>query len=425
MDDLTGRLRRLGAAVAEVSDRTGPSVAEASLQARRAFVDDPRRSRSSAWIPALAAAALVALAATGWRVATSSSRGHLATSALAPSGPAPAASLSFSIGSVVERRAGVVGEWLAGAAFAPQEARFSDGSALQLAPGASMRVTTTSPVGAEVLLERGLVHAVVAHPAGVPARWVVHAGPFEVHVTGTTFDAAWDPEAETFELTMLEGRVVVTGPSVPPARAVRAGEHLAVSVRSHDGGSAPKPPAEGSRDGVASSLPAEGARDGGGLSAGEAAHRAVRAHPAWRDLVAKGRYRDAFTAAEAAGLEEELDHASASDLLLLADAARFSASPGHAREALLAARQRFGTRGQSAFLLGKIAADQQGSAADAVAWFETYLREEPAGPHAEEALGRIVELTPPEAPAAQQAAARYLTRYPDGSRAARARRLTR
>jgi len=141
--------------------------------------------------------------------------------------------------------------------------------------------------------------------------------------------------------------------------------------------------------------------------------------------VAKGRYRDAFTAAEAAGLEEELDHASASDLLLLADAARFSASPGHAREALLAARQRFGTRGQSAFLLGKIAADQQGSAADAVAWFETYLREEPAGPHAEEALGRIVELTPPEAPAAQQAAARYLTRYPDGSRAARARRLTR
>jgi hypothetical protein len=139
----------------------------------------------------------------------------------------------------------------------------------------------------------------------------------------------------------------------------------------------------------------------------------------------KGRYRDAFAAAEAAGFSREVDQAPAGDLLMLADAARFSGSPARAREALLAARRRFGIRGQSAFLLGKIAADQQGSPGDAVGWFETYLREEPAGPLAEQALGRIVDLTRRASPeAARRAASRYLARYPDGSYAALARSLS-
>jgi transmembrane sensor len=231
-------------------------------------------------------------------------------------------------------------------------------------------------------------------------------GPFEVRVTGTTFDAAWDPLADTFELTMLEGRVVVTGPNIPPDHAVIAGEHLVVSVR---GLVTPPPP----------SAPE------GGVPVGEAPPPVpvIPARTAWKELAARGRYRDAFAAAEAAGIGPEMERAPASDLLLLADAARFSGSPGRAREALLLARRRFGVRGQSAFLLGKIAADQQGSPGDAVGWFETYLREEPGGPLAEEALGRTVDLTPRSSPEAGRAAARYLARYPDGSRAALARSL--
>ena len=45
---------------------------------------------------------------------------------------------------------------------------------LTLDPGARMRVTKTSPRGAEVLIERGTLHANVVH-TGSDTRWAVHA----------------------------------------------------------------------------------------------------------------------------------------------------------------------------------------------------------------------------------------------------------
>jgi outer membrane protein assembly factor BamD (BamD/ComL family) len=91
---------------------------------------------------------------------------------------------------------------------------------------------------------------------------------------------------------------------------------------------------------------------------------------------------------------------------------------------LLAVRNRFGARGRSAFLLGKIAADQQGAYGDAVSWFEIYQREEPQGSLAEQALGRIVDIHRRKNPAAARAAAeRYLARYPSGAYADVAKRV--
>ena len=221
-----------------------------------------------------------------------------------------------------------------------------------------------------------------------------------MRVTGTTFDAAWDPMAETFELTMIEGRVVVTGPSLPPERTVVGGEHLVVSVR--DGKmvlssvrrrlrrAGPRRRRRQTRRRAPRLLLRSAPR--AALRRGELGGRGSPLRPSGRDLAASGKYRDAFAAAEAAGFSQEVERAPVGDLLMLADAARFSGSAARAREALLAARRRFGVRGQSAFLLGKIAADQQGSPGDAVGWFETYLQEQPGGPLAEQALGRIVDL---------------------------------
>jgi hypothetical protein len=441
MDDLSERLRRLGSAVADVSDLDAEQRESAASRARQAFVAGRTKGVPArpAWrAPVLAAAACVAIAGLSLR-----------WSPWATAKPHP---LTFSVAADLPGLPptdGVVGDWVAAGSAKPREAHFSDGSALSLSPGARMRVTTTRPEGADVLIEQGLVHVAVAHPdtpkppgrtgpASFWQRWSVRAGPFEVRVTGTTFDAAWDPNAERFELTMIEGRVLVTGPNLPPERAVVGGEHLVVSVK--DGrmvlsslGTEPVP--ETSAPVASTSEPAvtpPAASTGAVAKApetgptGEAPKApAPTAAAPWKDLAASGKYKDAFAAAEAAGFSAEVERGQAGDLLMLADAARYSGSPARAKEALLAARRRFSVRGQSAFLLGKIAADQQGSPGEAVTWFETYLHEQAGGPLAEQALGRIVDLTRRSNPAgARDAAARYLARYPDGSYAALARSLT-
>jgi hypothetical protein len=144
--------------------------------------------------------------------------------------------------------------------------------------------------------------------------------------------------------------------------------------------------------------------------------------PSWRDLAASGKFNEALAAAVRAGFAAEIERASSGDLAVLVDAARYGRRPDLAREALLAQRRRFGARGASAFMLGKIAADQQGGG-DAARWFQTYLAEEPRGAFAEQALGRLLELQKGNPVAARATAERYLAQYPNGDHAALARSI--
>jgi hypothetical protein len=143
----------------------------------------------------------------------------------------------------------------------------------------------------------------------------------------------------------------------------------------------------------------------------------------WRELAAAGKYNEALAAAEHAGFAQEIERASAQDLASLADAARYSGRPALAKQALLGQRRRFGARGASAFLLGKIAADQQGAGGEAARWFETYLAEEPNGALAEQALGRLLQMRKGDPALGRATAERYLARYPKGAQAALARSL--
>jgi hypothetical protein len=345
----------------------------------------------------------------------------------------PSPPISFSVGAPPAR--GTIGAWVAADRAARLPMRFSEGTSFVLAPGATVRVTETTAHGATLLLEQGDVSAEVLH-AGAETRWSLQAGPFEVRVTGTRFDASWDPAGGTFDLAMKEGAVVVKGPLLQAGHELQAGERLHVSVR--DGAmevrtaGAAVPPRRGSADPVAvppsatpdvSAPPASAAPSATVAAAPPAAKPAAEgaASPSWRDLSAAGKYNEALAVVERAGFAQEIERASSHDLAALADAARYASRPALAMQALLAQRRRFGVRGSSAFLLGKIAADQRGAVADAVRWFETYLQEEPNGALAEQALGRLLLLEKGDGTVAE----RYLARYPNGVHAPLARSLLR
>ncbi len=413
MDPLSARLDRLGGAVSDTAERlTDPGELEA---ARRLLLQSPalapwrlRRAARPALVAAAGVIGLVVVLVAAVSLVTRRSAGQV----------------SFVVGSPPEP--GAPGSWVA----ADREARllqFSEGTSFTLAPGATARVTETTAHGATLLLERGDLTAAVVH-AGAETRWDLRAGPFDVRVTGTRFEASWDPATETFELSMEDGVVVVKGPLLQAGRELWAGERLRVSVRDgrmdlHTSGG---PPLLEARPAVSVTAPAVVAS---GESAEDPRAGAPRAAPAsprdptWRDLAAAGKYDEALSAVDRAGFAQEIERSSSADLAALADAARYAARPALARQAVMAQRRRFGVRGASAFVLGKIAADQQGAAGEGLRWFETYLREEPNGALAEQALGRILQMQKGDPAAARATAARYLARYPSGVHAALARSL--
>ncbi len=355
---------------------------------------------------------------------------------------------------------GQVGAWIA----SPPRGlslRFSEGSEIVLQAGASARVARADERGADVLLERGALDASVVHRDHTTG-WSVHAGPFEIRIVGTRFDASWEPSSGTLDVHVTEGRVIVVGPLLDEGRGVGAEERLRVSLQtsrfemtrtpsayaaatdtpaaSAQPGAASAEPSPGVAPAAAaaSSEPAGGAGAGGsavgtpaaptGGAGGGSATSSRAAVPAggagWRELARAGQHRAAIDAAVAQGYEGVLGGAPAADLLLLADSARFAGEAGRARQALLAARRR-GAKGSSAFLLGKIAADSAASPGEAAQWFETYLAEAPSGGLAEQALGRLIEARrrAGQTEAARVAATRYLERYPSGGYAAAARAI--
>ncbi|WP_437622706.1 tetratricopeptide repeat protein [Sorangium sp. So ce1151] len=338
-------------------------------------------------------------------------------------------SLSFAVGSAE----GQVGTWIAASAEAPLPVRFSDGTSLALDANARARVVAADARGARVLLEGGRLTATVTHTA--TSTWNFDVGPFDVLVTGTRFELSWSPVREELKLVLREGSVAVSGPLVGGPRTVAAGETLEVFcqeqrfelTRGEPSAAAPPPPP------AAPAAPPPGAPGPAPATPGDSATAAKAAdasprRPGWRDLVTASKYKEAMTAAEAEGFDGLVARASAADLLVLADVARFSGKPERAAAALTATRSRFAGSGEAAkaaFHLGRMAFDQRRSYAEAERWFGVYLGEQPGGSFAQEALGRVIECRASmgSAGGAREAARRYLALYPAGPHAAHAESL--
>jgi TolA-binding protein len=416
--ELRIQLRSLGREVARLRDERMEARVEPA--AREAFEElwDRRRMRN-AWarrpsrvvFGAGAATAAIAAAALLWV------RGeHRATQP---------ESLSFT----VQDAPGELGAWITPNTEVPL--RFSDGTRVALAADSVARVTALHHAGAEIALPEGRVYASVVHTSD--SRWTVDVGPFVVHVTGTQFEAGWNSKARLFTLKLNEGSVLVTGCATAPQQVV-AGSSLQLRCDedgvARDGGPLdPEGPSAGEQnagkpeDGIADltqESSSELAPDASGVVRSAPSAAPVAAKPSWRELASRGQNAEAL-AASIADFNEECARANAADLMSLADLARLAGDGARARTAMNAMRTRFpGTAGatRAAFLLGRLAFEA-GSLSEASRWFRTAYTEEPNGPLAREADGRLIESSDRagDEESARAAARTYLQRYPSGPHA--------
>jgi TolA-binding protein len=319
--------------------------------------------------------------------------------------------------------------------------RFSDGSAIDAAPGTRLRVDSTQNDGARVLLERGSADARIYH--GKTSSWLFVAGPFEVKVVGTHFNLTWDPSKEEVDLTLDEGAVELRSPLGQGPFVVRKGQKfhaslLTRSVRMEDGNAMTASATEATQEAPAASVQ-ESANDPRTATGDEvtapsnpnsAANTPKSSGPrrdSWQALVSQGRFRSVVEAAETRGVDSCLSSCSLGDVRALADAARYTGRSDLAERSLLAIRQRAAAgsqRSAAAFLLGR-SSESRGQVSSASTWYDTYLSESPNGEFAADALAgkmRVTVRTQGSA-AARPLAMQYLQRYPNGVHADAARKI--
>jgi TolA-binding protein len=342
------------------------------------------------------------------------------------------------------------------ASESPLPLRFSDGSEVELRAdphsGATMRVLDLWRDGARVTLESGRAQVHVVHRPNT--RWFFSAGPYDVRVIGTRFALAWNPDAQSFVLTLAEGRVEVSGGSLRAPTVVLEGQTLRVdpgvtSLRLADeSAAAPADSADSPPDNAGppsdSTVPVPVAEEPN--SSGSVAEqmrgdvnpdpygrpsdrrRAPREERStWLELATAGKYSEALAAAEGEGFGKICDRAALSELVTLAQAARFARNTARSRQALQAARTRFATDPQAevaTFLLGRLALEGRDYVA-AERHFRDYLTRNPRGPLTAEVHGRLLETLADAGhhERARKEATRYLEQFPDGSYATMAKKV--
>jgi hypothetical protein len=313
--------------------------------------------------------------------------------------------------------------WLGAELDEPLLLRFSEGSAVDLAPGSRARLSSVGLRGVSLILENGEMHARVVHRP--LSEWTLAVGPYSVHVTGTEVDVAWDPESGSLEVAVESGSVQVAGPSLAGEQTVSPGQALMVADRISPPRIGPQPsdPATddfAERDEAIDELSTEPLAEGDTSAPGKATETSSPPiSKSWVALARGGDYERALDVVRRAGFDAVVRVSGASELLLLSDVARMAGQAGRAAEILRAVRRRFPRSEEAslaAYTLGVAAFEHEPSRAEAATWFETYLRERPSGALAAEALGRLVECKASlgRNDEALAVARQYLAMYPNG-----------
>jgi hypothetical protein len=161
---------------------------------------------------------------------------------------------------------------------------------------------------------------------------------------------------------------------------------------------------------------------------GLSAQNAAPAAPSWQSLAKQSRFADAYALVASDGFESAISKATLAELALLGDTARFAGRPVDALSAYQALRSRAAgsaSAKQAAFSIGRVHFDQRAAYAEAARWFRTYLAEQPGGPFAREAEGRLMESLSRsgDRAGARKVAEGYVGKYPSGPHVRVARQL--
>ncbi|HEY3255170.1 MAG TPA: FecR family protein [Polyangiaceae bacterium] len=323
--------------------------------------------------------------------------------------------------------AGQLGALLAAPSTSARSLSFSDGSRLRLHSGAQARVVSSTEHGARVVIERGVVRADVVPRAD--NDWSLLGGPFEIHVTGTSFESGWDPQRQQLFVNMHEGHVLVSAECLSQSRALSAGQSATFSCVPEPSPAIFQEPPPAPQ--AATALLPVPARAGSArtLPVPSASAAPPTRAPSWRELSAHADYAGALAAAEREGFEQLCESLSAAELLELANTARLAGHAERASAGYAAVRRRFAgseSAASAAFHLGQLAFDGSGDYGSARRFFADYLAECRNCALAPEALGRRMEAEQRQGALglARASARLYLERYPKGAHARLAESLT-
>ncbi|MFZ5893015.1 MAG: FecR domain-containing protein [Myxococcota bacterium] len=348
--------------------------------------------------------------------------------------------LSFQAGDASE--SGRIGAYYTASSGTPLSLRFVDGSNVRIDSGGGLRVSHIGREQVSVQLETGSADFDIVPRRGV--AWNVLAGPYCVHVTGTSFRLSWDSGAQALELQMHSGAVLVSGPGLESGQRVggtqrfttrvttsRSELGVANSENAEAAASLPRAPASSMRTEAAPPrplrAPAPAAVSARPPSEVSELREPLRTPQTTEAPAGNTRPHAAFDvkAAEAMGVDRALATASAEQLLSLADSARFARRGDLAVRALRSVRTRFAgstAAAGAAFLLGRLAEDS-GKLREAVTLYDQHARE--SGQLVPEALGRkmLVLHRLHDTTARNRAANEYLQRFPEGTYARQAKEL--
>jgi len=295
------------------------------------------------------------------------------------------------------------------------QVRFGDGSSVQLLDATStLDVGAASPSAVEVALRSGSAEfEITPNPK---RQFVVHAGVADISVLGTHFRVTREGPRVRVEVT--RGRVAVK--FAGGARQLTAGESdwfPPAEAASEDAPTA----ASATAAGLAG---AAGAVTSAALSTPSASVEGLASRRGFLDHATRGEYREAYSVLERT---PEVVGNAPQDLMLAADAARFSNHPAqatHFLERVTREHPQDSVAPLAAFTLGRIYLSQVGQPARAAEAFALSRKLAPSGSLAEDALAREVEAAQL---AGQQSRARdlaeqYLRLYPHGRRLASVRK---